>query len=560
MKQSELTSRQIVQKALVRSERFGVFLKSSIALLIITSVLSIIAQLEGITKIGAILIIASNIFTTVLLWIIHLRNNQKNIFRYIVFILDILSVQLVVFLYSFASNSPPDYGIEHTGLMFTAIGVVIASGAVNSQWLPLVSGGLLTVIEGVFITILIVKGVPILNTPNEIYLKEGILGTRMLIYKVAGYMAVTISIWFISRIHDRMVRDVHNYSNKMEEQKNTLDAILTESQKVSGSVREMGIRIKQSIADIKENIESGMQRSSSVAGVFNDQLVHVKLSSEKAAGMLDLQNEIRQLLTGQKDSIAKNRETVMKIKSSVDTIGALSRNSDNKTQNLLQESKKGEVNLMSVELTINKVREVSNDITKSIVLIQDIADRTNLLSMNASITAARAGETGKSFNVVAAEIRKLAENAAKNTSLINSLLKQMNEVIEQSVDLTSISRSQFKQISSGATASSESIRQIADLNTQLTNGFRETLDLAEEIEGRSENIKSLNESLDESANEVSRSMSSLLTQTESGTETVNTLVATIDGINTSIEKILEATVDNEKIIDKLITLLPEEEK
>ena len=126
-----IESDYVVQKALRKSERFGVILKTCIALLLSVSILTIFRQLEGISKTGGLIIIISNTFTTVLLWTVHLRRNPRAIYRYFIFILAILCVQLVVYMYSFASSSLPDYGIEHIGLIMTALGVIIAAGTVN---------------------------------------------------------------------------------------------------------------------------------------------------------------------------------------------------------------------------------------------------------------------------------------------------------------------------------------------------------------------------------------------------------------------------------------------
>ncbi|WP_404802161.1 methyl-accepting chemotaxis protein [Bacillus infantis] len=159
-------------------------------------------------------------------------------------------------------------------------------------------------------------------------------------------------------------------------------------------------------------------------------------------------------------------------------------------------------NVNEITSTISSLEKTSNQIGEIAGVITSIADQTNLLALNAAIEAARAGEHGKGFAVVADEVRKLAEqtkdSSSNITSLLNATIRQISEVISQIGTIDGIvvngnkeienTGNVFKEILSASTESKDKSRQIekdiellTGLLSEISSAAAKLSDSAEEL-------------------------------------------------------------------------------
>ncbi|WP_243362350.1 methyl-accepting chemotaxis protein [Fundidesulfovibrio terrae] len=156
----------------------------------------------------------------------------------------------------------------------------------------------------------------------------------------------------------------------------------------------------------------------------------------------------------------------------------------------------GRVSTMSRELSgeINELGRQAADITSIINVIQDIADQTNLLALNAAIEAARAGEAGRGFAVVADEVRKLAERTMSATSEVTGSIQAITGTVDKNVRSVNQAVSAIEESNRLASQAGDSLEEILGIAGKAVDQITSIATAAEQQSATSEEI---NRSVDE---------------------------------------------------------------
>ncbi len=330
-------------------------------------------------------------------------------------------------------------------------------------------------------------------------------------------------------------------------------------QGAQASAYSIGAKLSSSANRAGDSVRS-MQSMVKGMAMSLDELSSALSESERANSKAVLnQAQVKTSLDSYSREVSHASGAIEEMAAAVSSISEQASQKKQAVHSLVEMAKSGELKLASIKSGIDRILDSAQRMMEMSGFIEDVAERTNLLGMNASIEAAHAGQTGKGFAVVADQIRALSVETSKSSRIISETLKDTRDSIAAASAQNAEVLDFFKRISGDILEFGSMLDEFLSNLQEISAGVRDVLNAVETVSALTskteETVKESTASISHSSEGIqtvtkiavgvrdeSSKMSLMISDVLSETESV----ASLGDENLKVIEGLKATIDSVK--------------
>jgi len=262
-------------------------------------------------------------------------------------------------------------------------------------------------------------------------------------------------------------------------------------------------------------------------------------------------DSLNKMIEEQTDSVNISSSAIEEMTANIHSVTqTLAENSKN-VDVLVEASENGKTGLQTVAQEIREIAHDSEGLLEINSVMNNIASQTNLLSMNAAIEAAHAGEVGRGFAVVADEIRKLAESSSKQSKTTATMLKKIKASIDNITKSSNDVLNRFGAIDSSVKTVSEHEQNILKAMQEQEIGGKQILESISRLRDITASVKKGSDDMAKSGETLVKETDEFIKTSQEAVEGMNEILKGVNQIKLSVNHVNDMSLENNRNFESL---------
>ncbi|MDR0443123.1 MAG: methyl-accepting chemotaxis protein [Treponema sp.] len=316
----------------------------------------------------------------------------------------------------------------------------------------------------------------------------------------------------------------------------------------------VGTRMEENASVMADSIARVSGAAEQVLAKTQGQIESVNTTTKTVKEIAGLIETMEKSVITQTSSMSQGSEAVEKMVGNISSISLVTEKMAAQFETVGEAAEEGSRIQKQSRDRIREIVEQSQALQEANKIIATIAAQTNLLSMNAAIEAAHAGESGRGFSVVADEIRKLAENSSSESKKINAELKQIMATINHIVKDAEASGNAFAEVSKRIGETEKLVIEVDNAIREQKSGAGQVMESLKEMNDISARVSSDSHAMGQS-NQVMLQEISVLQGSAADIETqMEKISGGIKKLNTGAQDVSHMAAATQASIEKISTI------